>query len=383
MKLWNRLKNSPRAKGWLQLVGVLLFVGFAPVISGLMRTTYDPVGTAATGERIFQVETTTVAPQPYRKHFTTTGVIAPSSSVSIVPEVSGRLVDVSENSFAGGRFQAGETLIQIDPRDFELAVRRIEADVARAATQLELARAETAAASAEWRERNGDRPVPDLVARIPQLKEAQATLESAEAQLETARLNLERTRINLPKAGRVLSSDAAEGGYAVAGQPLATVFYDEQLEIEVSLTETEAAILLSSTTPQIDLSYRHNGEKISAPGKLLRSVISIDPSTRLHNLRFGFVTPQPVLLGTFVEIRVSGDATDGIATLPLSAIQLDGEIWAVDSNDRLQDLDLKVFFRTEDHLAVRGLTGRTRIVTSRLNGPTADSRVNPQPTQAE
>ena len=69
---------------------------------------------------------------------------------NLVPQVSGRVVKISPNLVGGGKFKAGEVLLKIDPRDFELGVERAEAAVIRAEVKLETQQAEARAAEDEW-----------------------------------------------------------------------------------------------------------------------------------------------------------------------------------------------------------------------------------------
>ena len=65
-----------------------------------------------------------------------TGTINARSYVELVPEVSGRVVEVSPSLRAGGSFTVGEVLIGIDERDFRLAVEQANAEVASAESNL-------------------------------------------------------------------------------------------------------------------------------------------------------------------------------------------------------------------------------------------------------
>ena len=78
------------------------------------------------------------------------GTVEPRQMVSLVPQVSGEITWVSEKFVNGGVFNAGEKILEVDPRDYELVVISAEALVADAAQQLETAKAQTEQAISEW-----------------------------------------------------------------------------------------------------------------------------------------------------------------------------------------------------------------------------------------
>ena len=60
-----------------------------------------------------------------------TGTARPQVQVQVVPQVSGKVVAVHGSLVSGGFFRKGEPLLVIEAADYELAVQRAEADVAR------------------------------------------------------------------------------------------------------------------------------------------------------------------------------------------------------------------------------------------------------------
>ena len=105
------------------------------------------------------------------------GTVRPDAQINLVPQVSGVVIWKSESFKPGGAFAKGETLFRIDPRDYQLAVRKAEAQVAQARYQRDLAQQESDASRQEWQRLRGDSKRPaDLVLRLPQLRAAEANL---------------------------------------------------------------------------------------------------------------------------------------------------------------------------------------------------------------
>ena len=136
------------------------------------------------------------------------GTVSARTRTTLVSEVSGQIIEVSPAFVSGGFFRKGDILVRIDPRNYQTALKRAQADVARAQTQVATESALAGYAYEDWkklRELNakpGDTPS-DLTLRKPQMQEALAGLASQEAALEKAQEDLARTVIRAPYDGMV------------------------------------------------------------------------------------------------------------------------------------------------------------------------------------
>ena len=216
----------------LIVFGILLF-GFLGA-KGLSSRGDAPPGFA---KRVYSplvsVATTELQETPIRLR--ATGALQALVRVDLVAQVEGRVVEIHPAFTEGGSFEADAVLIRIEPTDFELAVARARADVSSAETSLEALEAEAQAAREEWRVLHGDKEVPALVAKEPQLLEARARIAAAQASLRGAQLDLERTRIRLPWAGRVVSALVDVGSVVGRNQNLGSVYSQDGFEMSVPL----------------------------------------------------------------------------------------------------------------------------------------------------
>ena len=122
------------------------------------------------------------------------GSVRPRTETTLVAEVPGKIVSVSSNFIAGGFFRQGETLLQIDPSDYQTALLRAQAVLAARKAQLSDQQARSDQALKDWRNMGRKGEPSDLTLRIPQLAEAKASVQAAEAELKEAERDLERTR---------------------------------------------------------------------------------------------------------------------------------------------------------------------------------------------
>ncbi len=367
---------SDKTKGFIQLFFVILFIAGSFGVSALLGAIKPDVGKSVNSERTLFVETKDISPTTYRIEFDTTGTVETRGTVNIVPEVSGRIISVSDQFFEGGMFEAGEILFQIEPLDFELEVRRLEAEVARANTSLDLAKAEAKASLSEWQQINGNKAAPDLVARKPQLQEARANLKAAQAQLEDARLNLDRASFSLPFNGRVLNSSLEAGQYVMAGQSYGQVFGLETLEVISSLDGQKLEWLLDAPNPEITISANYLGKTLTYEGYLKRSASSLDAQTRFATVSFGFKEKNVALLpGIFAEVQVTGSNLKDIYVFPSQALQKQGIIWLVQDDKTLTAYEPDIIYASDKYIVTRSNGDTMKTVINKLAGATEGTKV--------
>ena len=102
-------------------IPALVVLGGAAVAVAITVTTPEPA-IVALEEPDLVVHTQVVRAEAHQAIVAATGLVAPGREVFVLPEVSGRIVFVSDRLVPGGRFQAGEVMARIDARDYELAV---------------------------------------------------------------------------------------------------------------------------------------------------------------------------------------------------------------------------------------------------------------------
>ena len=245
------------------------------------------------------VEVVRLQKESYQVILESRGVVRPHTESTLIPEVSGRIVDVSPNFREGGFFEKGEVLVTIDDRDYQgaitmaesallssrldleqerLRVKNYETDLSLA--QSDLARAqqnlaeETARANQareDWERMNPKKQPDDLVVRKPQLAAAASSLKSIESRIEQIQRNielgpqeilaaegvvrateaeltdrtraLERTKIVVPYEGRILEKMVDIGQYVAPGNVLASLFAVDYVEIRLPLTNRQLGFI--------------------------------------------------------------------------------------------------------------------------------------------
>lgn len=329
------------------------------------------------------VEVTVADPEDVVMTVSGHGEVVARVAVDVVPQVAGRVVRTHPELVAGGFFRAGQPLVVIEGRDYELAVDKARAAVARAEVALETQRAEAEIARQEWDAIHPDEEPPSgLVVREPQVRQAEAELAAARADLDVARLNLERTRVSLPFDGVVVSKSIDAGQFVGAGQKVARVYGTQAVEVRVPLkvedlswfdlpapgeTEGPGAIVRTTTGDNRD-PWR---------GRVVRQEAEVDPVSRMTHVVIEVADPyrqadrrEPLRPGTFVEVEIAGRMLEDVVPVPRFAVRDNDTVWVVESG-RLSVREVEIARSDRTLSFIRhGLEPGDRIVTSSLDAVT-------------
>ena len=316
--------------GWVQIAIVAALVLLAVVYA---RSPGEPTAGAGAPFAAGRAETPpplvrVVRPQPSATvlRVRATGSVNVRNYVSLTPQVGGRVVSLAPGLRAGGAFAAGEELLVIERRDFQLAYEQAQADVATAAADLQLRQAESDAAVANYALLQPDTEVPPLVARAPQIAQAKARFAAAEARASIAALELERTAFALPFAGRVQTSTAEVGQVLSRGQSFGQVFALDAVEVVVPVPPDDLARLAGA----VGRSATVESGELELAAQVARVSPALDQRSRFATLYLTFDDAAEALSpGTFVDVAVDGPAVPDTFVLPAAAEQVGGAVWTV------------------------------------------------------
>ena len=188
---------AKRFAGTAQLLFVVAVVGSAVMLSASLEPDQRDIQARSEVERV-AVSVVEASPIVYAPRISLNGVVESRTVTSIVPQVGGRVVEVSPSFRPGASVGRGEVLFAIEPNDYELAVDRTLAEIELARSELAQLRAEAAAEREVWESSFPGREIPDLIARRPQIAAAEARLHSAEAARDAAEIVLTRTIVRAP-----------------------------------------------------------------------------------------------------------------------------------------------------------------------------------------
>jgi len=321
------------------------------------------------------------------------GTVAPRTESALIPEISGRVVELSPSLVSGGFFAEGDMLLRIDPRDYEANVARARARLARVQGQVTHAQ-RTLARQADLAKRSVNSGADyDDARRDATVFEADAA--EAWVALEQALRDLERTEIRAPFDGRVREENIDVGQFAERGKAVAMLYATDYVEVRLPIPDRELAYLdLPLWRPEGDLVegpavlFRANfaGAEHVWEGRVVRTEGEIDSKSRMVNVVARVENPYahvegvdrpPLAVGLFVRAEIAGPVVESVVAVPRVALREDGRLLVVDSEGRLRLRHVEVIRRERDRALVRAeFASGERICVSPLEVVVEGMRVN-------
>ncbi|MFQ5563279.1 MAG: efflux RND transporter periplasmic adaptor subunit [Parvularculaceae bacterium] len=373
-------------------LGVLVGGGLLIALMGALRPEIERQEPVITPPTVFY---TVAEEQSVTLDVYAQGEVRPRTDITLTPQVSGRIVRVSDKFVNGGAFDKGDLLVKIEDADYRLAVTSAKALVAQAEEALRREEAESTLAQRDWEELGEQGEPSALTLRLPQLAQARARYEAARADLRVAELNLERTSIRAPFKGRVRSRQTGEGQYVSPGLQLGTIFSTDIAEIRLSLTDSDLAKLglpiafvesEDNPGPEVTLTATVAGREHVWRGRIARGEGAINPATRQTAAIAVVDDPYgegaddgtPLAIGLYVSARIRGKPYDGAIVLPSAALHGRDGVYVIADDGALERRTVSVVSSARDSVTIiAGVSPGERVVTSPLRGAGEGDKVTP------
>ncbi len=316
------------------------------------------------------------------------GTVQPRTESELVPEISGRVISISPSFAEGGFFEEGDTLLEIDPFDYQQAVIAARSQLAQSRLRLAQEEAEAEIAQREWDE-IGEGDPRALTLREPQLEDARAGVAAAEANLVRAERDLDRAEVRAPYAGRVRRKNVDVGQFVTIGNSVGTIYSVDVAEIRLPLPDAELAYLdlplsyRGSETrlgPRVTVRTTFAGATHAWDGRIVRTESEIDPVSRMVHVVAEVMDPYssgpdpnrpPLAVGMYVDAEIEGRRFGRLAVIPRAALRGRDQVMLVDEESRLRFRTIDILRLTTASIYVRdGLQTGERVAISTVDSPT-------------
>lgn len=351
------------------IVSVLLFVS-RPEVEHQALNIKEPL-----------VTVTTVQSESLSIPVFTRGTVTPGTEIQLISEVSGQVLELSPHFANGGFFRKGEVLVRVDPIEYEVNLKRAEANRAQA-YQVKLQ------AEAEKKARSRVKNTSSALANYEvQYLQAKAQYDAAVAELEAVKMQKSRTLIKAPFDGRVRLAVLNVGQYVRPGQQMGVIYAVDVAEVRLPLSDRQLSLVDVPTRfqdldthefPEVTLSEQFAGRTYTWKGEVVRAEGGVDERNRLLYVVAQVKDPysddpnQPgrpeLVAGSFVEATIDGRKFEGIYQVPRKALRNGSQIWTVGSDNRLQERDVAIIYKSKDHVYVSsGLQDGEKVVLSQMD----------------
>ena len=378
---------------WIWSIAILLVGG----VVGVALVWTAPQTEPEEKERAVRiVQVARVMPSTEQITVAAEGQVVPARRVTIIPQVSGLVVEHHEALVPGGLVSAGEELLRIDRSDYELALREKEAAAQQAIFEQEVERGRQVVASREWsllEENLGEGEVNRaLVLREPHLRRIEAMLRMATNEIARAQLDLSRTSIKAPFNAIVLEENVEQGQVVDSGNAICTLAGTDEFWVQATLAvdklrwiqlpgpgrEGASATVVLDTEKPVEWkgSVVRLLSDLEPTGRMARVLVSVKDPLRLKEERGS----MPLLLGSYVQVRIDAGQLENVLAIPRLALREGNQIWVVDERNELQIRSAEILWTRRDTVLIRNvIEPGEQLIVSHLKAPLPGMKVNPQP----
>ena len=319
------------------------------------------------------------------------GSVQPRSQSELIPEVSGRVVWMSDALVGGGAFHQGDVLLRIDDADYNTVVVRGEAMLKRSEVEYSHAGDELKRLQSLHKRQLASQQQLDNAQRAAQV--AEANLTESSASLEQARRDLTRTELHAPFDGLVRNEQVDLGQFISRGQSIGTIYATDYVEVRLPISADQLSYLgLPVSTrgqipeelrPPVTVASDFGDTRLLWEGQLMRLEAEIDERSRMiygvTRLRIEDNEDSPMLpVGMFVQAEIRGRKVDNIIRLPRSAMRDDNQVLVVDTDNRLHFRQVSLLrLEHDDMLVQEGLADGELVCISPMQTVVDGMHVNP------
>lgn len=356
---------------------ICTIVAAAVGVAAMLGQMKPPPETRETADLDLLIEVMPLEASTVDFNITSQGVVRPLTETIVSAEVSGAIVEVSRKFVAGGVFSANETLLRIDPTNYEVELEQAQALVRQRQIEFD---------GAEKLKSRGYRAETEYAS-------AAAALASARAEQVRARRNLERTDIRLPYAGMVRAKEVDVGQYVNVGSRLGVTFGTGVAEVRLPLTDSDLAFIDLPAPGDADrdagsavtLSAEYRGRHATWPARIVRTEGIVDDRSRVTYAVARVEDPYglqrrdahvPLRMGTFVSADIVGTSVANVIRVPRQALRGNSELIFVDEDDRLRIRSVDILRTDRDHAYLSaGAEAGDRISLTAIESPVNGMRV--------
>jgi membrane fusion protein (multidrug efflux system) len=320
------------------------------IIFRFLVVTFLVAGASAqTGQKAgpLMAEVHIVKSVPFAQTLSTVGTLRANESVTLVPELSRRLVKI--HVAEGSEVAAGDLLFKLDDSDLLAELGEIDA-------RLKLAE------SVKKRVTN---LLPRKAISRQEYDSSTAAFDILMAGRNVKAVEVSKTEIRAPFAGRVGVRQVSEGAFVTPTTPLITLQDVSSIKVDFPLPERYSGEVKSGQ--KFTFTVAGNGQVFEGAVTVIEP--AIDVSTRSLLVRGLCSAPKGLLPGGFAEVALTLDGLANGFMVPSQAIvpspRGQGVYQIVEGKAKLQPVEIGI--RTEDQVQIlRGLKEGDVVATTNL-----------------
>lgn len=384
--------GAPRkGHGWVWVVVILVLVAGVVVYRAWSRPKQTTAGAAnrapgAAGQAV-SVGVVQVMKRDVPYYVSGIGAVTAYYTVTLHTRVDGQIMAVH---FREGQYvHAGDLLVEIDPRPYQVALAQAEGQLAKDTATAADAKIDLDRYAALFKE--GVIAKQQLDTQTATVGQAQGAIDADKANVDNERLQLTYCRITSPISGRVGLRLVDPGNIVHAADTNGMLVITQLQPIAVDFTLPEDILpQVQSEMRKQQLTveaYSRDGNTKLADGKLETIDNQIDPTTGTIKLKAVFSNPDSALWpNQFVNARLFLTVKKNALVIPTAAIQKGSQspfVYTVNANQEADLRQIDVDF-SEGNLSVisKGLTAGEQVVVDGQDKLQQGTKVSTHPSKS-
>jgi membrane fusion protein, multidrug efflux system len=342
------------------------------------------------GSAALRVTVGLLTPQTVSPSAEFSGRINAVNFAEIRPQVSGRITEIRFRH--GQRVNAGDVLFVIDPRPYQAAVDKAQADLATTVNNAKFAKAERDRGSLLVKSNTLSQKTYDQ--RVNTSVVAEAAVQSAAALLASAQVNLDYAFIKAPISGRISRAEITLGnlvGSPTAPPPLLAsivsdvgVYADFEVDEQTYLRSVRSYGQTQDQQQKISVELVLRGDSGHVYRGNLESFDNrIDTGSGTIRARARFANSDGSLIpGMFVSVRMGNGTLDDALLVPESAIGNDQSkrfVFVVGDGNKAEYRTVQLGPHVDgNRVVLSGVRAGDRVILDHLQRLTPGAPVQPQ-----
>ncbi|WP_227721971.1 MdtA/MuxA family multidrug efflux RND transporter periplasmic adaptor subunit [Yersinia proxima] len=369
--------QSKRTSRLLMLLGVVVAIivavfvwrhfSAAPQSSapGAQQAASGSSPTRAGGRRnmpMSPVQAATATEQAVPRYLTGLGTVIAANTVTVTSRVDGQLMAIHFTE--GQQVNAGDLLVEIDPRPYEVQLTQAQGQLAKDQATLDNARRDLA--RYQKLAKTGLISQQDLDTQASLVRQSEGSVKADQGAIDSAKLQLTYSRITAPISGKVGLKQVDVGNYITSGTatPIVVITQTHPVDVVFTLPESDIPAIMqaqknaekNNTTVPVEAWDRTNKQML-AQGYLLSIDNQIDTTTGTIKLKARFANEDDVLFpNQFVNARIKVDLLQNAVVVPTAAVQMGNEgsfVWTLNDENKVSK-----------HLVTTGIQDSKQVVIS-------------------
>ncbi len=295
------------------------------------------------------------------------GRIFPAKKVTLIPEVSGKIIYVNKKFVEGGYFKKGEIILKIDDSDYKINLRIQEAKLNSLLEDLKIEKAKAKSAKEELNKSvNLLDNITDedkyIIERKPFVKKIEEEIKATKERVDKAKLDLNRTIIKAPFNCYITKKYVDLGSYVSPGVKLADVVLSDYYYIKGNImlsdlkyldSKNADAIVYFSNNIIMKAKLKFIEKELDKKGLMLKVILYLKPKNK-------------VFLYDYVTFDIIGKTLRNIYKFPRKALRDDSSIWVVKDN-YLKIKKIKVIFKDINNVYTYDVSDKDKIIITNLS----------------